>query len=358
MKFRSILNPLLIVGLGACAIAAVEIGSPASTERLVPVFAYVLDYQFYDHWYTEDLSKDSKYSVIEAYVKDNGGNPRTTIKLVDRSSGNASYYSQNVQYSAPKQYIPSAQAGFALRDKDGAALRWRFVLAYPPSAQGSGLTVLPNEKDLKLFYRESGSLGDASSAVEVNGKVDAVQEWKEISQPPFFVAYRATYTEGAEAAELRTEIEKLNFSSAPRLRAGARFQASTASGKTRRFAVDSGSGALLIRQETDENQISRELIVEADGAGYRIRQLKVQDGAHQATVLFEPSLPVTDGASADFKITAEKNRRLADGRAQLTRKDGSLQLTWKVNSPNWAKKRTLVQTLSAGEAPVAVAQSR
>ncbi len=358
MNNRNIVGRLLVTCLAAKVIGAAENPALGLTERLVPAFSNVLNYQFFDHWYTEDLAKDSKYSLIEAYVKDRGGNSRATIKLVERGSGNVTYYSNNVQYAAPAQYIPSAQTNFALRDKDGTAVRWRFVLAYPPSGQGSGLTMLPNEKDLRLVYRQSGSLSDSNSAVEVNGKVDPVQEWKEISQPPFFVAYRATYTEGAEAAELRTEVEKLSYTKTPQLQAGSRFEAATASGKTRRFSVEGSNGALLIKQEADENGVTRELTVEGSGGGYRIRQLKLQDGPHQATIHFVPALAVADGATAEFKISGEKNRRLADGRAQISRKDGALQLIWKVESPNWAKKRTIVQNLSVSEAAVAVAQRR
>jgi hypothetical protein len=320
-----------------------------------------MDYEYFDHFYTQDLAGNAKYSEIEAYVKENGGKPHTTVKLIEKASGSAVVYSDQIQYVPPTAYVPKAITGFAFRDNAGQPVRWRFTLAYPPSAQGSGLTTLPNDPNLKLIYRDSGSLSDAGSAVELGGKVDEVQVWKEISQPPYFVAYRGTYTEGAETTQLHTSLEKLEFTGLSGLKAGAQFQVVAASGKARKLSVESQANGLVIKQQPDENGISRELLLTSDAQGYAVRSLKVLDGSHYSTVTFTPALQlsaVADGPASEFQIVADKNHKLGNGSAHLAHTANGSQLVWKVNSPSWAKNRTIVQTLTGSEQGVALAMAR
>jgi hypothetical protein len=362
MKLSKIITFAVILGLGAAFAASPGAKSASPADRLVVALSYIMDYQFFDHFYTQSLDGDAKYTEIQAYVKDSGGKPQTTIKLIEKGSGTATVYSDHIQYVPPAAYIPKAITGFAFRDRDGQPVRWRFTLAYPPSAQGSGLTVLPNDPTFKLIYRDSGSLSDADSAVELSGKVNTVQVWREISQPPYFVAYRGTYTEGAETTQLRTDLEKLEFTGASGLKSGAQFQLVTASGKSRQLSVETQPDGLLIKQLPDESGISRELLVTSDAQGYGVRSLKVIDGSHSATVKFTPALRLPaagfDGPSSEFQIVADKSHKLGNGAAHLSPKVGGAQLVWKVSSPGWAKNRTIVQTLAVSDQGVAIAMAR
>jgi hypothetical protein len=359
MKLQKVITPFVALSFGLSAFPAQP---AASQDRLVAALSYVMDYEFFDHFYTQTLDKDPKYSEIEAYVKENGGKPHTTIKLIEKGSGVATAYSDQIQYVPPAAYVPKAVAGFAFRDSSGQPARWRFTFAYPPSAQGSGLTTLPNEPNLKLVYRDSGTLSDAGSAVELSGKVNEVQVWKEISQPPYFVAYRGTYTEGAETTQLRTNLEKFEFSGLSEIKSGAQFQLTTAGGKARKLSVEGGADGLVIRQQPDENGISRELSLTSAAQGYAVRSLKVLDGAHSSTVTFSPALQLptagSDGPASEYQIVADKGHKLGNGSAHLTHTSDGTQLVWKVNAPNWAKNRTIVQTLSVFDQDVAVAMAR
>lgn len=362
MRLNRVITIGVFSGLSALIFGAPAVlGPAASVDRLVAAVPFVLDYQFFDHYYTETLAGDAKYSEIEAYVKENGGKPRTTVKLIEKG-GNAETYNQ-IQYVAPKAYMPGGTAGFAFLDQAGQPVRWRFVIAYPPSAQGSGLSELPNETNLKLVYRNLGTLSDSGSAVELSGKVNQVQVWKEISQPPYFVAYRATYTAGAHMTELHAKLETLNFAGFSALKAGAQFTVSAADGASRQLAVQSQGDALLVAQKADDNGVSRQLAFVADGqGGGSIRYLAVGDGAHSATVTFTPPLRLSasagEGSPSEFQISVDKKNKLANGTVRFTYAADGAHLTWKVASPSWAKGRTLVQNLTASDHGVTIAMAR
>jgi hypothetical protein len=358
MRIQKLIAPFVVLGLGAVSFQAAPQDSP---DRLVAALSYIMDYEFFDHFYTQDLVGDAKYSEIQAYVKDKDGKPQTSIKLIDKATGAATTYSDQVQYVPPTAYVPKANIGFAFRDNNGQPVRWRFTLAYPPSAQGEGLTILPNSPSFKLIYRDSGSLSDAGSAVELGGKVNEVQVWKEISQPPYFIAYRGTYTEGSETTQLRTDLEKLEFTGLSTLKAGSQFQLVSGNGRSRKQVVESESDGLVIKQLADESGITRELRLAADAQGYAVRSLKVIDGPHSSTVTFKPALHLpsstSEGPASEFEIVAGKHK-LGNGSAHLVRTADGAQLVWKVNSPNWAKNRTIVQNLTVSGQGVAIAMAR
>jgi hypothetical protein len=374
MRLDRLITLSALSGLGALIFGApAAMGPGASADRLVAAVPYVLDYEFFDHLYTQTLSGDAKYGEIEAYVKESGGKPRTIIKLVEKGSGNTEVYTDSpsgpngakvsqIQYAAPKSFMPNEKAGFAFQDQAGQPVRWRFVFAYPPSAQGSGLNDLPNDSNLTLVFRNSGTLSNAGSAVELSGKVNEVQVWKEISQPPFFVAYRGTYTAGAHVTQLHADVEKLRVGGLSALKPGAKFEIVTASGKTRRLTVQGQGDNFTIGQEADESGVSRELSVAADAQGYSVRYLKIADGSHYSTVTFTPPLRVSasaaEGNPSEFQISVDKNRKLSNGNVRFGYTAEGAHLVWKVASPSWAKGRTVVQNLTVSEQGVTIAKAR
>ncbi len=374
MRLNRAFTISVLSGLGALMFGApTAIGPTASADRLVAAVPYVIDYEFFDHLYTQTLSRDAKYAEIEAYVKERGGKPLVTIRLIEKGSGNADIYTDSpsdsngtktvqIQYAPPKAYMPGGTANFAFPDLAGQAVRWRFVMAYPPSAQGSGLNELPGDTNLKLVYRNLGTLSDAGSAVELTGKVNEVQMWKEISQPPYFVAYRGTYTAGAHVVQLQADPQKLKLSGFSALKPGAKFAVLTASGATRQLAVQGTGDNLVIAQESDEHGVSRELSFAADSQGYSIRALKVTDGSHSSTVTFTPALRLTasspDGPPSDFQIAVDKNRKLGNGSVHFSYTQEGAHLVWKTAAPAWAKGRTVVQNLTVSDQGLTIAKAR
>src|SRR5262245_5447392 len=83
-------------------------------KRLLPTLLYVLDYSYFDHYFTQTLNNNSTYREIEAYVKKEGGTARSSIRLVGHDAAKSVTWADpraaaasgarpaQIQYAAPK----------------------------------------------------------------------------------------------------------------------------------------------------------------------------------------------------------------------------------------------------------------
>ena len=337
----------------------------------------IFRYEYFPHYYQETLSDSDQYSSIEALIDDSSRNNASRIILTERATGKPVYFAGNpavvetlvragyraytvpVDIRNPEQTIQRAVAGFALRDDKGQAVRWRFIYAYSSSVMGSGLTPLPAAPVLTFQYRTEGSVAAEGSAVEVANKVSYAQLWKELSVPPYFVAYRGYYGQGFHEARLASGDQ--NWKIAAPLGNGSNWDLLDSAGRHQSFTVtQSGKDGVVISTLLSETQTTLESAIESAPDGPRLRSIKATHQGHIMPISYRSPVPLSGGAAkpVEFQIDLDKNKKVAHGTVEPLKSADGWHLVWRFNAPEWAKSRIVdqVATISSTEAALRVIQ--
>ena len=380
------MNPLHRFVLAAAAAAApllaagnVAVPSPESAALpAIGAIPLVLQYEFFPKYYSQNLSGNSQYSKIEGYVDDASGQSKVRLVLTENKTGKETYYTNDqagfrilkaqgldavmtpIDFVKPASSLQNVTAGFGFRDRGGQPIRWRFVYAYSVSPMGGGPTPAPGQPGLSLIYRNQGTVAGAGAAVQVASKVSEVQVWKEISQPPFFVAYQGFYTEGLNVGKFVPLQQTWQL---PAIQPGtipAAWELSNAEGQKQSFSAkrsENGSWTIATRQPGSRSDLEMNVIPGKDG--YKLVSLTASQDKHRMLVKFKQPLLIDKGASgqADFQVELDK-QKLSQGRVTATENADGLSLEWQFKSPDWAKARVIHEQLkfTGGELAMRVSQ--
>ncbi len=377
-KFRTAVTATIL--LPALLLAASTVTHPPTNANLtlegISVISLMMRYEYFPHYYAQTLNDSPQYSQIEAMIDDSAKDNASRIVLTEKSTGKPVYFANNqalvdaltragnrayaspIDIKNPQQTIQKATAGFALRDDKGQPVRWRFVYAYSSSAMGSGLTPLPTVPGLTLQYRTEGSVAAEGSAVEVADKVSYAQVWKEISAPPYFVAYRGYSGEGFHEGRFATVDQKWQVTNVPAdLSTGAKWDILDNSGKHQTFTVTkAGKEEVVLSTLLPDSQTTLESTLEPSGSGQKLRSLRASQKGHSMLVSCRPSLALNEENSkpVEFQIDLDKNKKVAHGTVEQIKSSDGYHLVWKFKGPDWAKARTLDEVVKATPAEVSL----
>ena len=194
----------------------------------------------------------------------------------------------NIDARIPDKAETNATFAFGFRDRHGTPVRWRFKLASAANNLAAGLTALPNLPEVQLQYRTSGAVAAAGSAVKIGDQLCEATVWTEISQPPYFVAYRGSYTDGLLVAVFNPDII----------------------GSHAKLTFDKGA----------------------------VKSTTYIDAGHTLLINFDP--PLAANTHAAFKIDADKQQKIASGEASYDNNE----LRLRFHAPDWARDKAIAYT--------------
>lgn len=250
---------------------------------------------------------------------------------------------------------------FSFVDDQKRPVFWRFVQGSEVSDRGSGLTQIARQdkRPLMLMYREQGAVAGQGTALQVGQEVSEAEVWKEISMPPFFVAYRGALTVGSEIVVILYGDVDWHVDHPPTsLAVGQKWKLSSKEhwgGK-----VEDHGGSLEITKISGNNYTfqfradsfaSSEIVAEATAGGWRVLSLAHGTAEHGFVIAFTPGIITrADGMSnQNFELRMGRNKRVGEGTITTSKNDnGELEWTWRFKSPNWAKGRSITQKIKTG----------
>lgn len=367
---------LLLTGWLICIVLLKSVGTgaqqpPAKTNQaFLPIVPIILEYEFAPQYFMQWINEHPQYSMISAIVGKSEP-PLYQVILNERESGQQIYYANSeakvkalkhegkeahfakIDLKVNKTVGQEPSYGFGFRDKHGQPILWRFVLAGRPSSRGSGVTALPAVQGLRLMNRNQGTAAGEGTAVQIGDKVIEAQPWKEISAPPYFVAYRGSYTEGMHIGSLPVGSESWRVVSAPsELREGAEWTLVGSKGVERRLKVTAHRADEFTVSEVGAKPPGSAILslnARATPQGVALRSIVLTSDSQVMRITFTPELDMTMNAAGkadvSFQIAEGANAKVSQGTVSVERQADALHLRWQPSAPDWAKSRTLNSTI-------------
>ncbi len=339
-----------------------------------PVVPVIAEYGQSALYFRQWITGDARYSAINGYVGA-GDKPLLQLGLIDKNQREVFYVNDEAlakEFSAEGKeayFVPvdfkkisgdvDAQPtyGFGFEDKHKQKILWRFVPASRPSKRGAGLTPLADVPGLRLFYRNLGTLAGAGTSIRIGDKEFEAEPWTEVSSPPYFVAYRGSFTVGLDFGNLQTGEENWRVTTCPKeLKAGESWEfTAVETGRKRSFRIASRRGDELQLEETagSSNSAKLALTVRQTPTGFALRSIERSGKTGGLRISFAPELALSAPGETAFQIDLGKQKNIAGGTISVEKQGESLLLKWQFKSPDWAKNKkltTLIKIDSSGYA--------
>jgi len=367
MMKRMAVAVLMMASVGAVAMAQEKAVAIAP-----PVTGLLVKYSYWPEQFVQWVGPELPYSMVELYADATGKSPVYDAVLTDRATQKRVHYS-NVQavadagrmrdgegYLAKMDFVrpdaPGVGAVYTLKftTHEGKPVEWRFVQGSDVSERGSGMNPEGEIKVPVLAYREQGGLAGDGTALQVGDGVSVADVWKEVSSPPYFVAYHGAITLGSTIAVLAGGDEEWTVARAPSaLAVGSAWKLTAADGRVRTLTVEKATGSEYTIGVDDGGHAAKQTMdATHDASGWsiqRVHYVPVSGGeAHAFSVVFTPALTAAGTSNVDFVVG--KKTKIAT--AQIVTAAGTVDLTMK--SPDWAKGKEMVGTVAASADAVAV----
>jgi hypothetical protein len=363
--------PMFLVA-AVVAAPAYRAANPGSGPAVWPIIPIICQYQYAPQYFTEWIDDNPQYSMIEAEVKE-GDPPIYEMVLTEKKGGRRVYYCNaaswveylksigsaanltKIDFKAAKSSGEQPTYAFGFRDEKGQAIIWRFIGASEPGEQGAGLNPLGDMPGLMASYRDIATLAGQGSAVQIGDKVSEAASWPEVSQPPYFVAYHGAFAVGLHMGGLTPGTQSWKVTKSPdALQQGGQWEMTDDHGASRQLTITAVKGDELTIAQTNHS-LSGDLRLTAlkTAQGLALESLGLADEKHSMKISFKPalSLPMPGGSAAGaksevaFQIDEDGHRKVIEGKIDVEPEAGGARLTWKPESPGWAKKHVLTASL-------------
>ncbi len=345
---------------------------PAIAPPMLPIMT---NYTYWPVQFVQFVGAELPYSMIELDTDGNSKHPLLYLTLTDRASGKRIHYTDNdgliatakalgeeahktaLAYEAADTDTPGSITTVRCTTAEGKPLQWRFVQGSEISEQGSGLTPLPDAKIPIFAYREQAAVAGEGTALQIGDTVSTASIWTEISQPPYFVAYR-----GAESNHTHTLVflpgkETWTVSAAPAtMTAGATWELDEEHGNHRSIHIDTFDGTHLTATATDRFAPSVHTLLDATrtGDGWSltgVRFAPLRDGEkHFLALGFATPLSSTS-ESTPLSLLAGK-KPLAQGKLTATGTGPARATTLSFATPAWLSGKVLTEEESTTQTAV------
>ena len=334
----------------------------AQTPIPPPTSGLLVSYTYWPTQYVQFVGPELPYSMLELDVDPAGKQPVLYVTLTERATGKRIHYTNSDAAAgvakAQGEEVHKTEIAFEGADTqntgslsdlrftmaDGKPLQWHFVQGSDITEQGSGLTPLPNAKVPIFAYREQGAVAGEGTALQIGDTISAAEVWKEISQPPHFIAYHGALTQSAHTLAFIPGSETWAITSGPQaLTPGLTWELDAASGNHRSLKIDRVEGSHLTLTGSDRFQPQVRFTLEsthtADGWSLAsIRYFPARDGDKHFMTL---DLPGDQDKGTLTLSVGKKKKRLAEG--TLTRKciAADCTLSMQVSTPAWAQSKQM-----------------
>ncbi len=343
--------------------ALTPLSAQAQTALPPPTSGLLLNYTYWPIQYVQFVGPELPYSMLELDVDSAAKQPVLYVTLTERATGKRIHYTNSDAAagiaSAQGEEVHKTEIAFDSADTqntgsasdlrftlaDGRPLEWHFVQGSDISEQGSGLTPLPNASIPIFAYREQGAVAGEGTALQIGATVSAAEVWKEISQPPHFIAYHGALTQSAHTLTFIPGSESWNITSAPpNLTPGLTWELDAASGNHRSLKIDRVDGAHVTLTGSDRFQPQIRFTLEAtrtpDGwSTTSLRYFPLRDGDKHFLTL---DLSGDQEKGALTLSVGKKKKRLAEG--TLTRSCTAATdctVSAQFATPTWAQSKRM-----------------
>lgn len=363
--FPKIILLTMNILIAFCFAANAQPKAEKKTQLTFPIIPVIAEYEYQAYFFAQWISNHPQYSRIEATVDDLEKAASLQIVLVESETGKrVSYctsdeqtktlqaegkevYLTRIDFKRTQEADRQPTYGFGFRDKRGQAILWRVIPATRPSERGRELIPAASFPGLRLEYRDLATAVGEGTAIQIGDQVVEAEPWREISSPPYFVAYRGTVAVGRHFGSLLLGARKWQvITRPPELREGAEWIVSDESGRKRAFKVIARNNSELIINELRTNSTSLSFIVKTnDSQEFGLRSVRLHNNSQTMQIRFEPELPLNLSVSGKFEtafaISQGKYENIVSGTVSVEQLEGKLRLRWQPRAPGWTKTRAL-----------------
>jgi hypothetical protein len=353
------------IALTLSLFAATTAFAQTPTATIPPPIAPILaQYRFWPEQFVQWIGNELPYSMVEFDIDENSGKPIYDVVLTDRVTQKRTHYSNtqavvaaakaqdgeaylanDIKLERPDATTTGATYTLRLNLHDGKPLEWRFIQGSDIMEQGGGLTALPASPVPVFAYREQAAVAGEGTAIQIGDTASSAEMWKEISKPPYFMAWHGAYSLNATTLVLPGGEEKWTITSAPSaLAGGATWKLASTTGREqtiRAEKVDGNHASLTV--EIVPGSTRRTIDATWDGTAWRYNQLRFIPHTGEKlglTLQFAPTLS-KDGTSNIDILVGKKKIVTAAATA-----DAANLLTITFKSPDWTKSKSLTETLT------------
>jgi hypothetical protein len=349
--FKALVVSLL---LGSASTMLGQLPAPVPAEQIV-----------FRHWpeqFIEWIGPELPYTMIELYVDPAGGSaPLYDAVLTERSTGKRVHYANKQEMidiakrSGAEAYLTTMQfdrpanegkgAIYLLRfvDHAGRPVSWQFVQGSDMSERGGGSSPAGIDPPV-LVYRTRSAVAGEGAALKIGNNVSVADMWTEISQPPYFVAYRGAFSQEVDIAVFAVPTLQWTTTSAPKnLTSGAEWKLKTQDGLERTLHVQTISGDHATILDTDDHFPGRVMTIDATFANgaWSIEKLHYagtsEDAGQGMTISFTPGAGGS-AAPSKFEMLAGHKTRIASGTVHGDTEQP--RVAWEFKDPQWLKGKT------------------
>jgi hypothetical protein len=373
MKYlmRKKIKTICLAALCLCA-ANAQPTIEKKTQTLFPMVPFIIEYEYAPNFFAQWVAGHAQYSRIEAVVDNLDKAATIQIILIEKESGKRIFYCTSeaqvktfqaegkevyltkIDFKTAQQADRQPTYGFGFRDKSGQAILWRVIPATRPSERGGGLTPLGSLSGLRLEHRDLGTAVGEGTAIQIGETVIEAEPWKEISAPPYFIAYRGTVAIGRHYGSLLLGAKKWRVASRPaELKEGAEWTLSDERGNKRVFKITArNNGELIISEQGTNSTLMSFTVHTTDSEGFVLRSVRLNNNSQTMQIKFEPELSLNPTVSGKFEtnftISQGKYDKIVSGTISVERTGGNLRWRLIPKSPDWTKSRIL-ETLIKSE---------
>jgi hypothetical protein len=358
----------------SAALHAQTAPAPATTLPSEPAG---IAYRYFPHQLVQWVGPELPYSMIELEIDDRGAKPIYDAILTDRATNKRVHYTNEqsevlvdkfigaevhlvpMQLDAPAEAAKGATYLLRFTTETGAPVTWQFVLGSDVTEQGSGMTPIPVPGSPALIYREQGGVAGEGTALKVGNITSTADVWKEISQPPYFIAYHGALSQDVHTLAFvpRTNDWKIEPPTSA-VAADAEWKLTSADGRVLSAHVDSFTNGLATLHITHPI-LATSVMVEArqTPTGWALERLRYapegNSKEHTITLTFSPE----SAGTSKFEIVAGKKTHLTSGELAITANGGE---SWTLTQPPFTHLPPVVASATqtrGATAALATAQS-
>lgn len=318
----------------------------------LPIFPLILNYDYETKYFVQWIAGCPQYSMISASVSKD--DPITLqIVLTENGTGKRIYYSNSegkvkgllqaglnahfvkIDFKTGEDADERPAFAFGFPDEHGVPIRWRFVAYGASSDRGAGARIQAVKAGLLVSYNELGTVAAPSAVVQVGDKSYEVEQWNEISKPPYFVGFHGTYSEGITLGLLVNGSENWRVQSAPtELSEGAKWTLVDDRQFIRQLQITGRRGdEFTITEISDKTPWARtvELVVKANEHGFALKSLAQKAGVSAMRISFTPELNLFPTAGAGlsehtFQLDQNAHQKVLQGTVTLEGQGNTLTL--------------------------------
>jgi len=359
--------------------------TPAPTAPAsLPTEPTGITYRYFPRQFVQWVGPELPYSMIELDVDDRGVKPTYDAVLTDRATGKRVHYvNQQLEleidrfagaeaHLVPMQFDEPAEAAkgatYLLRfvTETNTPVSWQFVQGSDVTGQGGGMNPLATPNPV-LLYREQAAVAGEGTALKVGAITSTADMWKEISQPPYFVAYHGALSQDVHTLAFvpQTIAWKIDPAAAA-VAPAADWTLTSPDGRALTAHVDSLTDGVAILHEIHP-AIGTSVTVQArqTPTGWVLERLvygpsatKAGKSEHTLTLNFTAG----DAGALKFDVVAGRKKNIASGDVTMTAEGGE---SWTLTQPAWAHREPVIasesqsrgqaapQSASQGATPVA-----